>query len=75
MLNLKDIMELNKFTKVLNIDRKLSYSFFNFDEVEGIINFRCNYNPNMIFMLDMIIEEVDEFVNPICIRGTSYKFY
>ena len=75
VINLLDIINSNNFTKVTNLERKLTYRILGVDHSDPtIINCRCTANSNVIIPLAIEYDEVEEFTNPIVLRGTKYKF-
>ena len=74
-INLLDIINSNNFTKVTNLERKLTYSILGVDSTyPTIINCRCMANSNVIIPLAVEYDEVKEFANPIVLHGTKFKF-
>jgi len=71
MINLKQIIEQNSFRFVKNMERGLTYRIIGYDEVDGIINCRCEMNGNVIIPLPLEVE-VENFSNPLVIYGVRY---
>jgi hypothetical protein len=73
MINLKQIIEQNSYRFVKNIERGLTYRIIGYDEVEGLINCRCEMNNNVIIPLPIEVD-VDHFSNPLVIYGNRCYF-